>query len=64
MDVDLPNERVVVSTTLPTSHIQSMLESTGRPVLVRGVGAVTAASVGKHQQTLWQFLCCAPQLKS
>ena len=48
MDVDLQNERVVVTSTLPTAKVQSLLESSGRSVLVRGQGPVaTAASAGK-----------------
>ncbi|XP_065177411.1 copper chaperone for superoxide dismutase-like [Sycon ciliatum] len=47
VDVDLQNERVVVTSTLPTAKVQSLLESSGRSVLVRGQGPVaTAASVG------------------
>lgn len=53
VDVDLPNKRVVVSSVLPSSRVQSLLESKGLSVLIRGQGPVSAASVGKIASFLW-----------
>ena len=44
VDVDLKDERVVVDSSLPIFEIQSLLESTGKNVLIKGVGSKKLAS--------------------
>lgn len=44
VDVNLKDERVVVDSSLPIFEIQSLLESTGKNVLIKGVGSKKLAS--------------------
>lgn len=37
VDVDLPNSSVIVESTLPTLEVQKRLESTGKPVAIKGI---------------------------
>ena len=39
--VDLNNELVLVTTTLPSATVTSLLEETGKLVVFRGYGGVT-----------------------
>ena len=44
IEVNLQNEQVIVESTLPIFEIQSFLESTGKDVLIKGVGSKKLAS--------------------
>lgn len=43
-EVDLKQERVLVESSLPIYKLQSLLESTGKKVVIKGVGAERFAS--------------------
>jgi len=43
-EVNLHNEQVIVESTLPIFELQSLLESTGKNVLIKGVGSKKLAS--------------------
>ena len=44
MDVDLVRERVVVTTSLPTSQVKELIETTGRKAVVQGLGSAQGKS--------------------
>lgn len=46
--VDISNELVLVDTSLPSSTVQHLLESTGKLVVFRGFGSTRSGTTASH----------------